>query len=484
MDHEKIEEPAIEEKLPRIQKLAYGILYIGNLSLSQIALGGAVTFFYNVKMGLDTYFTSLAWIIFAVWNAVNDPLIGIIEDRTKSKWGRRIPYLRFGAPFYAISFVLMWYPFFTASQIGLFFSFLLNLFVFDTLYSMIGLITYGLAAEMVVTAKARSNLIMIGGFISSIGAVIAIILPMILLTGDESSALNPVFRPTMIGLSIFSMACLIWGSYYIKENKYTQREDALPFFKSITETVKNKPFLIFEGANFFFTIAQTIIFTGLYYFNEYVLDLGGIEASIPLLLIYVFSFVFTLVWNKLNQRFGLKKVFTAALILCVISGTTAFFIAQNFYPAMIVLIIFGIGYGGVSLNQGALNGEVIDYDELRTGKRRETTYSGMNALITKPAISIANALFLWLLRLFGYPQNIDNIPNYVATTSVKTGIMVGFTLIPAIAFIIAVAFMFFYPLEGSDWNNKKKLVREMHLKKEEEYLEYLRTEQTKNKSEG
>ncbi|MBN2154557.1 MAG: MFS transporter [Candidatus Lokiarchaeota archaeon] len=465
-----------EEKLPAIRKIAYGVAYIGNLSLSQIALGGAVTFFYNIKMGLEPYWTGLAWIIFAIWNALNDPILGILEDRTKSRWGRRVPYLRFGAPFYAISFVLMWFPFFTASQTGLFFSFLLNLFVFDTLYSMIGLITYGLPAEMAVTAKARSNLIMVGAFISAIGSVIALVLPMVLLTGDESSTLNPVFRPTMIGLAIFSMSCLIWASFHIKENKYTQNENALPLFKSVTETFKNIPFLIFEGANFFYTIAQTIIFTGLFYFNEYVLNIGGIQSSLPLLLIYAFSLVFTLMWNKLNQRFGLKKVFIIALILCILSGTVAFFVGQSYYPAMIVLIIFGIGYGGISLNQGSINADVIDFDELKTGKRRETTYSGINALITKPGISIANALFLFIIQSFGFPPNIDELAVYVATESVKLGIMIGFTIIPAIVFAVALIFMLFYPLDGPDWEKEKKKILDIHLKKEQDYLKTLQEE--------
>ncbi len=482
-------ETVIEEKLSFIRKLAYGVAYIGNGSLSGIALGGAVTFFYNTKMGLEPYWTSLAWLIFAFWNAINDPLIGIIQDKTKSRWGRRIPYLRFGAPFYSIAFVLMWFPFGSATQQGLLFtSFLLNLFIFDTLYSMIGLITYGLAAEMAVTAKARSNLIMVGGFISAIGSVISLVLPMVLLTED---GVHPAFRPAMIGLAIFSMVCLIWSSFYLKENKYTQREDALPFFKSITESVKNKPFLIFEGAVFFYTIAQTIIFTGLYYFTDYVQELGGIQSSIPLLLIYGFTLVFTLVWNKLNQKFGLKKIFIVGLIICTISGVLVFLVGEFFYLAMIALVIFGIGFGGLSLNLGSINAEVIDNDELRTGKRRETTYSGMNALITKPAISIANALFLWIIQMFGFPKNIDaitdpqtyfNLVETISGISVKTGIMIGFTLIPAAAFLIALAFMIFFPLDGPEWKKKKKIIQEIHKKKEEEYMKFLRQEKERTES--
>jgi GPH family glycoside/pentoside/hexuronide:cation symporter len=340
---------------------------------------------------------------------------------------------------------------------------------------------------MAITAKARSNLIMVGGFISAIGSIIALVLPMILLTGNESSALNPAFRPTMIGLAIFSMVCLMWASYFIKENKYTQQEEPLSFFKNITESIKNKPFLIFEGANFFYTIAQTIIFTGLYYYIDYVLfiplNLGGFETSLPLLLIYLFSLIFTLVWNKMNQRFGLKKVFIVGLIVCIFSGLLAYFVGNIFYPALIALVIFGIGFGGLTLNQGSLNAEVIDFDELRTGKRRETSYSGMNALITKPAISIANWLFLWIIHQFRFPENILAIPNYIATESVKTGIMIGFTLVPAAVFFMALIFMLFFPLDGQDWEKKKEMIREIHLKKEQEYLEFLKIHE-KNEDDG
>ncbi|MFW9972600.1 MAG: MFS transporter [Candidatus Odinarchaeota archaeon] len=87
-------------KLPLKSKLAYGGLGAGISLPSQIAFS-AITFFYNVKLGLRPDLIGLAWMIFSVWNAVNDPLFGFIGDRTKSeKYGRRIPYIRFGAPIY------------------------------------------------------------------------------------------------------------------------------------------------------------------------------------------------------------------------------------------------------------------------------------------------------------------------------------------------------------------------------------------------
>ncbi|MHA1110143.1 MAG: MFS transporter [Promethearchaeota archaeon] len=472
----------VEEKLPIITKVAYGVAYIGNSSLSQLALGGAVSFFYSTKMGLESNWIALAWLIFSFWNAINDPLIGIIQDKTKSRWGRRVPYLRFGAPFYSLAFIMMWFPFGSASQQGLLFtSFLINLFIFDTLYSMIGLITYGLAAEMCVTTKCRSNLIIWGSLLGAVGSIVALVIPMILLT---ETGVHPAFRPTMIGLAGFSMICLIWSSFYIKENKYTQREETLSFIKSITESFRNKPFLVFEGAVFLLTIAQTILFTGLYYFINYILVLKGIMASLPLASIYIVSLFALFIWNYINRKIGLKKSFIISLGIGAVAGILSFFAGQNFWFSLITLSIFGFGISGSGLFTGQINADCIDYDELRTAKRRETSYSGVNALITKPAISIANAVFFYIIEAFGFPHSIESIPNYVATESVKTGILIGFTLIPAIMFVGAMLIMIFYPLDGSDWDNKKKLVQEIHLKKEEEYLEFLKNEHVKKSSEG
>ena len=87
-----------KEFVPVKTKVAFGLYGTAHTALGQIALGAAITFFYNIKLGLSEEWLSLAWLIFGIWNAVNDPLFGILEERTQSKIGRRIPYLRYGAP--------------------------------------------------------------------------------------------------------------------------------------------------------------------------------------------------------------------------------------------------------------------------------------------------------------------------------------------------------------------------------------------------
>ena len=110
--------------------------------------------------------------------------------------------------------------------------------------------------------------------------------------------------------------------------------------------------------------------------------------------------------------------------------------------------------------------DIVDYDEIRTGKRRETTYSGINALITKPAISIANWMFLTIIAGFGF--NKDAI-----TFDAQLGIMIGFALIPSIFLIFGALVMLYYKLDGPKWLSQKEEIMKIHKEKERNYLEYV-----------
>ncbi len=459
----------IEENLPLKLKLAYGGLGAGINLPSQIAFS-AITFFYNVILGLNAELIGIAWLLFSFWNAINDPIFGFIEDNTKSeKYGRRVPYIRFGAPVYGLVFVLCWIPFVDQNnEIALFINLIIVLFVFDTIFTILGLINYTLPAEMALTVKARGNLLMYSNIISSISLLIAYILPIIFLTGNESPDAPFIFLIAMIVVGVISTVILFISSFYLKENKYTQMEPTLPIVKAVKETFKNTPFLIFEGANFSFTIAQTILTTAIFYYIDYVLKLTGIFTTIPLIIVFLMIFVFIGVFNIIIRKIGVKKTFILALFWTGLSFLLIFFIGWTFQFALIAFILVGSGISGYMLSNQAVVADIVDYDEVRTGKRRETTYSGINALITKPAISLANWLFLVIISLFGFDsaQKVQNL-------STQLGIMAAFALIPFFFLFAGGLIMLFYPLDGSQWLTQKDKLINIHQLKEKNYLDYL-----------
>ncbi|TFG00393.1 MAG: MFS transporter [Promethearchaeota archaeon] len=460
------------EEVPLESRFAFGGVAFTSGFFSSLVTATTYTYFFNVKLGLDPFYTTIAWMLFIVWNAVNDPLLGYVEDHTGSeKYGRRIPYLRFGAPVYALLFILAWFPLFGNTQLGLFFYLLLMLYGFDTLYTMIGLISYSLPAEMAITEGARSKLMVFGAFGTAFSMMLSFVIPSFLLTGE--SPLLP-FRIVMIIFGIIGGIVLFVSSYFIKENRYAMMEEPLGFKESIVETFKNKPFLIFECSNLLFLIAQFILTNGVLYYIDFVLGLSGIMATIPLLLFFLMVFAFFPVYSRLVTKWGLKKTFMFCLFFTSAAFIIGFIIGWTFELAIIAMILMGMGLSGYFLTSSLVMADIIDHDEVLTEKRRETTYAGMNALITKPANSLAPALFLVIITFFGFNEDLTIQP-----VEAQFGIMLGFTIVPALLILAAGLIMHFFPLAGPEWRKKKKELHQIHHKKEKEYLQKMEKEQLK-----
>lgn len=246
-------------------------------------------------------------------------------------------------------------------------------------------------------------------------------------------------------------------------------EESLGLIEGIQETFKNKSFLIFEVSNFSFLLAQTILTTSVFYYIDYVLRLSGFMSLLPILIFFMMVFAFIPVYNKLVEKFQLKKAFIFTLTFTGISFFVFFFLGWIFATAIIGMIFLGISFSGYFLMAQMVIADVIDYDEVLTGKRRETTYSGANALITKPAVSIAPWIFLTIIGAFGFQAEKS-----FQTESAQLGIMLGFTIIPAIFILISAFAMRYFPLEGKEWQKQKRKLSKIHKAKERRYLEHLK----------
>ncbi len=461
-----------DDTVPIKAKFGFGFANAGNAIMSAIGLG-TIDIYYIKVYGADLSLLAWSWMAFIIWNMINDPLIGIIQDRTKTRWGRRIPYLRFGAIPYTLSFILVWFPF-MHGDIGLFLNHFLMLFIVDTFFSMIGLIGFSLPAEMAVTAKERTKIAIFGVVFGAIGLILRFTIEPLFLAGEHP---NPL--PFQIAVTIFGISAgllIFVSSYYIKENLYTQREEAYGFVKSIIETFKNRAFLIIEVAIFFMVILSETIMNGFIYLFDYVLIFS--ELSFIFFFIALLILVLLIMWiMKKIDRWGLKKVLIIGNLIGLIGFILALVVGLVFNSRIpFELAVFGISLISLGLlffmiYQAPLVGEAIDYDELRTGKRRESTYAGVNAFITKPAVSIAHALILWILVIFGF-QKGGSVSEQPA--SVSTGVLIALTIVPIICIIITVIALYFYPLEGKDWQIKKRHIQEVHRQKEKAYLESLK----------
>ena len=444
----------IEEKVPVKSKFWLSIADCMCGVLNSLMTAGALTYFFTTYWGLNENYASIAWIVFGIWNAVNDPLFGFISDKTKSKIGRRLPYIRYGAIFYSLFFIITWFRWpFGTSQISMFIQLLAALFLFDTLYTAIATSLYVLPYTMAVSNKARSNI-----FIWKICfSLISLAFPLVVVPIIQPKPGEPAtaFHIVVAGLGIFAFLIIFFSTFFIKEKVITEPDDSMNIFKSIYLCFKNISFVIFEVLSFSVIFIQTDLLMGVnYYFNEFGTNLmpyayGALGAGAILGMIF---------WLNRLKPWGVRKCIFIMCVLFASGATAVVFFGKIFAVAAVGFFLAGLGFAGGMYLVPIMNGDVIDYDEHKCGQRREGMYAGVNSFITKPAISLANAAFIKIIAAFGYSNTaVGN-----QTEWAKQGILVAWMAIPALLLIITAISLKWYPLHGEKWDKIKLSIEEKH----------------------
>lgn len=454
----------IEEKVPLKSKIWVAVADASCAMLNTFIVSIGLTYYFTTYRGMDAGLAAIAWLLFAIWNAVNDPLFGYISDRTKSGLGRRIPYIRYGAPIIGLSFILSWINFggVNASQTVMFIQMVLLLFIFDSLYTAIATSIYVMPYEMAISNKARSGI-----FIwKLVFSVFPLAVPLVLwgFIKPEPGTDSISFQVIMTVFGILMAALIFASTFFYKEMHFQQDEKQMPFLKSLKECFSNRAFIVFEVISFTIIYVQTSLMLGLNYYLS--------EFSVPAIAVYSALGVGivggVILFVKMRERWGVKG---CMLIMAAVFSAGCFLIlgfGRELIPTVIGSFSFGIGFAGGMYLIPLMNGDVIDMDEHRTSLRREGMYAGVNSFITKPAISIANSAFLWFLSLYGYDfAGLAGTQNARA----ETGILMGWVFIPGILLAVSFVSLFLYPLTGKAWDEIKEKLAATHIEKEKKVLE-------------
>lgn len=452
------------EKVPFKVKILYGLGNVGGIVTQGIFTASYLKFYLDFK-GLVDYPTlvTICLVLFAIWNAVNDPLFGTITDNTKSKHGRRIPYIRYIAPLYGLSFILVWFPP-SDSPLALFGWMLFSMLFYDGTYTLITICYLALLPEMTLDEGERAKIAFFSMIFTLVGMVASFLIPTIFLTG-EASMIVP-FQIFMVILGIGSVFSFWITGFGIKERVEFMEEPRVGFFEGILKTLKNKAFLIFEVSNFCLVLVQNIVIGTLFYYLEYVLGLKGLMTYIPMMLVLlagVIGYVFLIVY--VQPKKGMYTAYVLSISVQAIGLLLPNIPGAIFTYVGISLAGFGL-IGPIVLNNPML-ANVIDQDELRHGKRREGMFFGTQAFITKWAISLAGIIITLVLNASGFIAKEDLLPGEGQPPSALMGIRIVMGIIPAVFLGISIIAMRFYPLKGKPLVNLKAKLQARHDEKKQ-----------------
>lgn len=442
-------------------KIAWGIAALGTSFISG-TFAALLTIFYQDYLGLTSKWITLASLIYAIWNAVNDPLFGYITDGTRSKHGRRIPYMRFTAPFLALTFVLVWLVPHGATNQLMFVWMLGAMLLYDTCYTIIGLVYSALLPEVTESDAERNGLQISSSLFGLLGMLLGFIVPDIVRPKGTDVSLLPL-QISMAAVAVFSMVCILITANNVKERpEFTQVDQPLGFWPSIKFTFTSKSFLILVAQNFMSILMSSLVLAMIFYLADYVLK---INTMLVLAFLFIPLIAGVPVTNIFRKRFGVAG---AQQIFLLIAGIGL--VAMAFVPNWLMLpciSLAGFGLAGPQTLTNVLFAQVADEDETRSGVRREGAFFGVNALLTKPAQSIAIALVPWILELTSFVTRAANggetFLNQPASAIFGIKILIG--VIPGVAMLLGAALLFLFPLRGAHLKEIQDKVLVMHAEK-------------------
>ena len=430
--------------LQQSSKVAYGV-GDASISLTVTIVGVYFAIFLTDVVGLQAGLSAIAIFIGRSWDYINDPLMGYLSDRTRSRWGRRRPYLLFGAVPFAATFVLMWWRPPIESQGWLVVYYAAAYFLFDAGVTVVYMPYIALTPELTQDYDERTSLTTYRMVFSILASLVAFVIPAMII--GEYRPENASRFLTM-GV-VFGTVCIVpvIVTFLGTEERREFREQERPGLgASLRAAGQNRPF-VFSMVMFLLTwVCIDLLQTTLLYFIKYIVEREA-QSEIIMGSVFVTALVALPVWLKVANRTDKRRAFIVGISFLAIVQIALILLGAT-TPLVIVLgicVLAGVGVAAAHVLPWSILPDAIEWDEWKTGKRHEGMFYGIVTLGQKVASSLAIPGALLLLQASGYDAANDVQP---ATVHLMIRIVVG--PIPALLLAGAIVFALLYPLSREE----------------------------------
>ena len=436
-------------------RAAYGIGDYA-ICLYWSGVGLYLLYFYTDVVGITPLLAGWIYALGIAWDAITDPFMGYLAERTRSKMGSYRPYIFYGAIPLALSFVLLfWVPPFEGL---LLFVFLLTVnLLHRTCFTIVSVPYSSLTARITDDSDERTKLTtarMIGASFGTL-SVSALGFPIVLWFGGGDEAIGFIFFGMICGLT--AILVLSITVRFVKEREFNFSPTQIPSFSKVAKSVsQNYPFWIVFGSILILGSTSIMFNNNLIYFVKYSLDLHeyqglilGVSSGAALLAIPF--------WAYAALKIGKRNSWMAAMALLLVG-----FLVFYFYPItslnelLFVLGFIGIGNGATGVLFWSMLPDTIEYGEWKTGVRTESSLYGFMTFAQKGAIAFAAILLGMALTQIGFE------PNQIQSEETLSGLKFIMTWIPLTGIFISFILVSFYPIDKSF---HQKLIHEINLRK-------------------
>lgn len=403
-------------RLPFWLKFLYGS---GDWGISSIGMMRTIylAIYLTDVVGLEPRLASFGALFGVVWDAVNDPIIGILSDRLNTRWGRRRPFLLWFAIPFGLSFVILWSAPNWDSQLALLIYVTLSFMISDTLTTLVSVPFMSLTPELTPDYDERTSLTSFRSVFQLIGALSMVIAaPAIVDMVIQSGGTQQQGFMTVGALfgAIGAVPLMLIG-LLIRERAKPEHQVELPFRETLREAWKNIPFRYAVGIHMLNWSAVDMVGVAFPYFLLYWVAQGDSLATISIFgigLAYESAFfgilmsvciLFVPFWLWLSKVRNKREAYAWGMLFWVLVTFLIYTIqpGQTHY-LLLIAALAGIGVSAAYTLPDSLFADVIEWDELRTGRRQEGIFYGIRTLIRKLTGALVIFFTLQALGWSGY----------------------------------------------------------------------------------
>jgi GPH family glycoside/pentoside/hexuronide:cation symporter len=447
---------SIVERLTLKTRIGYGIGDIA-ICLYWSGVGLYLLYFYTDVIGISGSLAGLIYFIGMAWDAATDPFMGYMAERTRTKWGVYRPYLLFGNIPLALSFVLLfWVPPLEGSS--LFFFLLFANLLHRTCFTLVSVPFSSLTPRITSDSQERTNLTgfrMLGAQTgTNLMALLAF--PIIFWVGGEDESMGFIVLASIAGIT----ALLIHSITFITVKEPDNDQGIERVGGSLADAAraigKNKPFWLVFSATLIVGITTIFFGNNLIYYTKYALDLHEHQGTI-LFTSGIVAFLSIPIWWIISNRLGKKITWLISSTITLSSLILFYFYDIKTLNELLFLVAFiGFGSGAGGILFWSMLPDTIEYGEVHTGVRSESSLYGFMTFAQKGSIAIAVLILGWVLDAIGYQAN-----QAMSLTTIDN-MKIIMTLIPILGISCSLIIIYFYPIDSK---MHKDLLRQ--LQKEE-----------------
>ncbi len=440
------------EKLSLATKIGYGMgdIYGGG---TMVLVGIYYLYFLTDVVKLNPALAGIVVLISKIWDAVNDPLMGIISDRTRTRFGRRRPYILAGIVFIFFSWAMLWYPVDFQSEMWRFAFVLFAYLFFDTVLTMVMTPYNALASELTLDYHERTSLTSIRMVFSMLSSIICAVVPLELVKIFPDVKQGHLVMGATFGL-FFALPYIATFRLTRERNEFQKELPKLNLLRSYAAPFKIRSFVFVLLMYLLTFLSMDVVMSIVIYFMSYYLKRGA-ESNYVLGTLLVVQVAVIPLFYYIARRTSKKTGFIVSVIAWISVMLFSFLItpAAPGFAVYVFAGLMGLATGGVVVMIYSIFPDIPDVDELETGERREGIYAGLFVFARKLSSAFALFLISQAIALAGYvaplAETADGITRQVQQEQSEGFIMVLrliFAVVPVALLALCLVFAWRYPL--------------------------------------